>query len=57
MSTIAQTATHTYRISHELDGAPQTASFVTGEMPHTGGGRFVLSDLKTFLEAGKSLNG
>ena len=43
-------------LTHELDAAPRTASFVSGEMPHTGGGwSFVLSDLKTLLETGESL--
>ena len=45
-------------LTHQLDGAPQTAAFVSGAMPHTGGGwSFVLSDLKTLLETGASLAG
>ena len=43
-------------MTHELDGAPQTAAIVGGEHPEMGGGwSFVLSDLKTLLETGRSL--
>lgn len=43
-------------LTHELDGAPQTAGLVGGSVPEMGGGwPYVLSDLKTFLETGKSL--
>jgi uncharacterized protein YndB with AHSA1/START domain len=45
-------------VTHELEGAPRTAAFVGGTVPNAGGGwSFVLSDLKTLLETGKSLEG
>jgi uncharacterized protein YndB with AHSA1/START domain len=45
-------------LTHELDGAPLTAGLVGGTVPEMGGGwAYVLSDLKTFLETGKSLAG
>jgi uncharacterized protein YndB with AHSA1/START domain len=45
-------------ISHELDGAPVTAGLVTGEDEMGGGGwAFILSDLKTLLETGRSFTG
>jgi uncharacterized protein YndB with AHSA1/START domain len=45
-------------ITHELDGAPITAGLVTGEDEMGGGGwAFMLSDLKTLLETGKSFAG
>jgi uncharacterized protein YndB with AHSA1/START domain len=44
-------------LTHELDGAPQTAAVVGGTMPGTGGGwPFVLSDLKSLLETGSALD-
>jgi uncharacterized protein YndB with AHSA1/START domain len=46
-------------VTHEVDGAPHTAEMVTGLRPlHEGGGGwpFVLSDLKTLLETGKSFH-
>jgi uncharacterized protein YndB with AHSA1/START domain len=44
-------------VTHELDGAPRTASQVAGEVPGQGGGwSFILSDLKTLVETGKSLD-
>jgi uncharacterized protein YndB with AHSA1/START domain len=44
-------------LTHELDGAPFTATMVAGA-PGTGGGwAFVLSDLKTFLETGSTIAG
>ena len=44
--------------THQLDGAPVTAALVTGEDPMGGGGwPFMLSDLKTLLETGKSFTG
>jgi uncharacterized protein YndB with AHSA1/START domain len=44
-------------VTHELDGAPGTAAMVTGESPTAGGGwSFVLSDLKTLLETGQTLD-
>jgi uncharacterized protein YndB with AHSA1/START domain len=47
-------------IIHELDGAPQHATLLAGEMEGTGAGggwSWVLSDLKTLLESGKPLAG
>ena len=45
-------------VSHDVDGAPKTARQLAGEIPGTGGGwSFILSDLKTLLETGKSLAG
>ena len=45
-------------VVHELDGAPVTAGLVTGEDEMGGGGwAFMLSDLKTLLETGKSFAG
>jgi uncharacterized protein YndB with AHSA1/START domain len=45
-------------LTHELDGAPMTAALVGGSVPNAGGGwPYVLSDLKTLLETGKSLAG
>ena len=44
-------------LTHELDGAPGTATMVSGA-PGTGGGwAFVLSDLKSLLETGSSILG
>ncbi|HEY2763059.1 MAG TPA: SRPBCC domain-containing protein [Pseudonocardiaceae bacterium] len=43
-------------LTHELDGAPKTAQQVGGEIPGAGGGwSYILSDLKTLLETGKTL--
>ena len=43
-------------ITHDLTGAPVIARMVSGNVPNAGGGwPFVLSDLKTLLETGKSL--
>jgi uncharacterized protein YndB with AHSA1/START domain len=48
----------TLTVTHELDRAPKTAAQVSGKIPDAGGGwSFVLSDLKTLLETGKSLAG
>jgi uncharacterized protein YndB with AHSA1/START domain len=45
-------------VTHDLAGAPLTAAMVAGEVPNAGGGwSYVLSDLKTLLESGKSLAG
>jgi uncharacterized protein YndB with AHSA1/START domain len=45
-------------VTHDLRGAPQTAAFVTGEIPNAGGGwSFMLSDLKTLLETGTPFHG
>jgi len=45
-------------MTHELDGAPVTAGLVNGDDEMGGGGwAFVLSDLKSLLETGKSLAG
>jgi uncharacterized protein YndB with AHSA1/START domain len=44
-------------VTHETDGAPQTAAQTAGEIEGAGGGwPEVLSDLKTLLETGKSLH-
>jgi uncharacterized protein YndB with AHSA1/START domain len=43
-------------VTHELEGAPSVAAYVTGSIPDAGGGwPFVLSDLKTLLETGNPL--
>jgi len=43
-------------ITHDLEGAPSVAAYVTGSIPDAGGGwPFVLSDLKTLLETGNPL--
>jgi uncharacterized protein YndB with AHSA1/START domain len=43
-------------LTHELEGAPSVAAYVTGSIPDAGGGwPFVLSDLKTLLETGNPL--
>jgi hypothetical protein len=45
-------------LTHELDGAPKLAALVGGQLwgEGAGGGHaWVLSDLKTLLETGKSL--
>lgn len=48
----------TLTVTHELEGAPKTASQVSGDIPEAGGGwSFILSDLKTLLETGKPLEG
>jgi uncharacterized protein YndB with AHSA1/START domain len=45
-------------VTHELENAPQTAAQLAGEIDGAGGGwGYVLSDLKTLLETGKSLEG
>jgi uncharacterized protein YndB with AHSA1/START domain len=44
--------------THVLENAPATASMLAGEVPGAGGGwSYVLSDLKTLLETGRSLEG
>jgi uncharacterized protein YndB with AHSA1/START domain len=44
-------------LTHELDGAPHTATMVAGA-PGTGGGwAYVLSDLKSLLETGEPIAG
>jgi uncharacterized protein YndB with AHSA1/START domain len=41
-------------VTHDVTGAPLTASMVAGDVPNAGGGwSFILSDLKTLLETGK----
>jgi uncharacterized protein YndB with AHSA1/START domain len=46
----------TLTVVHELQGAPLTAAYVGGTMPEAGGGwSWILSDLKTLLETGASL--
>ncbi|MGH3621266.1 MAG: SRPBCC family protein [Sciscionella sp.] len=45
-------------VTHELDGAPKSAAQVGGEIPDAGGGwSYILSDLKTLLETGRTLEG
>ena len=45
-------------VTHDLDGAPETAAMVAGSVDGAGGGwAEVLSDLKTLLETGKPLHG
>jgi uncharacterized protein YndB with AHSA1/START domain len=47
-------------VTHELENAPRLASLLAGEQEAEGAGggwRFVLSDLKSLLETGKSLHG
>jgi uncharacterized protein YndB with AHSA1/START domain len=48
----------TLTVTHELEGAPKTAAMVANRLKlHEGGGgwAWILSDLKTLLETGKSL--
>ncbi len=53
-----QNGVTTLTVTHELGGAPKTAEQVSGKVPEAGGGwSFVLSDLKTLLETGKTLGG
>lgn len=48
----------TLTVTHELDGAPKTALTVAGDDPNAGGGwAWILSDLKTLLETGTSMQG
>jgi uncharacterized protein YndB with AHSA1/START domain len=43
-------------VVHEVEGAPNTLYTVSGEHPDAGGGwAWILSDLKTFLETGESI--
>ena len=43
-------------LTHELQKAPRLAAMVAGEIPQAGGGwSYILSDLKTLLETGRSL--
>jgi uncharacterized protein YndB with AHSA1/START domain len=43
-------------VTHDVTGAPLTARMVSGEVQEAGGGwNWILSDLKTLLETGKSL--
>jgi uncharacterized protein YndB with AHSA1/START domain len=47
-------------VIHDLEKAPKLAALVSGQMEHTGAGggwSWVLSDLKTLLETGRSLMG
>jgi uncharacterized protein YndB with AHSA1/START domain len=47
-------------VTHELEGAPQTAKQVAGTVDIASGGggwSWILSDLKTLLETGKALGG
>jgi uncharacterized protein YndB with AHSA1/START domain len=46
----------TLTLTHDLAGAPETAALVEGRHPTAGGGwAWILSDLKTLLETGRSL--
>ncbi|HYN93579.1 MAG TPA: SRPBCC family protein [Pilimelia sp.] len=50
----------TLTVTHDLSGAPQTASLLAGELESTGAGggwAWVLSDLKTLLETGTPFRG
>jgi uncharacterized protein YndB with AHSA1/START domain len=43
-------------VTHEVDDAPKTAAITSGTIKEAGGGwSFILSDLKTLLETGKTL--
>jgi len=45
-------------VTHELTDAPIAAAQVAGDIPGAGGGwAYVISDIKTLLETGKSLAG
>jgi uncharacterized protein YndB with AHSA1/START domain len=45
-------------VTHVLENAPQTTEMITGVVEGAGGGwSYVLSDLKTLLETGRSLPG
>ena len=47
-------------VTHELEGAPKLAAMVAGEMEELGAGgghAWILSDLKSLLETGKTLAG
>jgi uncharacterized protein YndB with AHSA1/START domain len=45
-------------VTHEVEGAPMVAEQVAGNIPGAGGGwAYIVSDLKTLLETGKSLAG
>jgi uncharacterized protein YndB with AHSA1/START domain len=44
-------------VTHDLAGAPETATVVSGDIAQAGGGwPMVLSDLKSLLETGKALD-
>jgi uncharacterized protein YndB with AHSA1/START domain len=44
-------------VTHDVTGAPGVAAQVSGQIPGAGGGwSFILSDLKTLLETGKSFS-
>jgi uncharacterized protein YndB with AHSA1/START domain len=44
-------------LTHELEGAPATAVMVSGQAENAGGGwAWILSDLKSLLETGASMN-
>jgi uncharacterized protein YndB with AHSA1/START domain len=45
-------------VTHELNGAPRTATIVSGKLEGAGGGwSLIVSDLKTLLETGTSFAG
>ena len=44
-------------VTHEVGDAPKTAAITSGEIKEAGGGwSYILSDLKTLLETGKTLS-
>ena len=44
-------------VTHEVEGAPNTAVMVSGQNPDAGGGwSWIISDLKSILETGVSMN-
>jgi uncharacterized protein YndB with AHSA1/START domain len=45
-------------VTHDVTGAPETASMIGGQIEGAGGGwPMVLSDMKTLLETGRSMHG
>jgi len=48
----------TLTVTHDVTGAPLTADMVGGKVANAGGGwSYMISDLKTLLETGRSLSG
>ncbi|MBX3188949.1 MAG: SRPBCC family protein [Labilithrix sp.] len=46
----------TLTVTHEVEGAPKTSAITSGEIKQAGGGwSFIISDLKSLLETGKSM--
>jgi uncharacterized protein YndB with AHSA1/START domain len=55
---VAEAGVTKLTLTHDLEGAPNMATLVSGSVPNMGGGwPYVLSDLKTLLETGKPLAG